>query len=201
MENHSNYFYWISLGLILAFAFTNCNRKAHKPMDNSGVNTKVDSVLDTMLVSGDLPQAKDTALIPPPEKESAPLLHYIRGACFGHCPVYGIDVYSDGRLVFDGKMFTKRKGKYMGQLSGEELAELIQRIGKTGFDTLSPIYPEEKTLYIPDLPNKEITVQLAGNYHKVIDNHSAPEILKQFEKWVENTLRYHPSLKPISADQ
>ena len=167
--------------------FTDCHRKVCKATDKGTITTKMDSTLDTMVITGNKK---------PLPVDSFEMLRYSRGACFGHCPVYSITVFGDGKLEYKASMFTKRKGLYIGQLSEGELEDLKQQIEIVHFISLSPMYPVDQSQYIPDLPNKEITIKYSSWMHKVIDNHSAPEALKALEQTLDNQLRYHASLKP-----
>lgn len=48
------------------------------------------------------------------------------------------------------------------------------------------VYPVEKELYIPDLPNTIITIKDFGKRKSIIDNHHAPKELKDFEFYLES---------------
>ncbi len=196
MTIRKSYPVYLFLLILMAVFMTDCNRKTSKNSVGPSASVKMDSTLDTMLIIGEDPVKIDTETL-----DSFLYLKYLRGACFGRCPVYSIEVYGDGRIVYDAKMFTKRKGIYEGRLNKAELDDLKKRIEKLNFKNLSPMYPEDRSLYIPDLPNKEMTISYASWTHKVIDNHSAPERLKALERLLDEQMRYHSSLKRKTTEK
>lgn len=64
------------------------------------------------------------------------VLSYSQGSCFGECPVFTIDVFSDGRMLLTGKAFTSKKGIYEKYLKGEELKEVLALVEAPAFKTL-----------------------------------------------------------------
>gem|GEM_PF-2901871 len=182
----------IAMALIaLAIASSSCHRKGAKMAEKGKEEALQDSLLDTLNV---VAQKEDSI-----RKDTTVLLFFSKGPCFGYCPVYDIEVYLSGRLRYHAKQFTERAGTYEGKLTDEELNQLVQRIERLRFDTMSPRYPKDPNLVIVDLPSTTIEVLYRGKYIRIVDNHSAPPSLKKFEKEVETKLRFHPSLQTVKT--
>src|SRR5690606_26163807 len=45
--------------------------------------------------------------------------------CYGTCPVYTIEVSGTGKVIYEGKRFVKREGKYEKQMKPEEANKLF----------------------------------------------------------------------------
>ncbi len=185
-------FFCIGLVLIaVAHASGSCHRKGAKIVEKGKEEALQDSLLDTLNV---LAQKEDSLRL-----DTTLLLFFSKGPCFGYCPVYDLEVYLSGRMRYHAKQFTERAGLYEGKLTNEELEQLVQRIDRLRFDTMSPRYPKDPNLVIVDLPSTTIEVLYRGKYIRIVDNHSAPPSLKKFEKEVETKLRFHPSLQAVKT--
>lgn len=63
-----------------------------------------------------------------------------RRGCFGTCPVYLINITSDGSVSFDGKGFTKIKGRAQDKVSREAVLKLVAEFKKADFFELESAY-------------------------------------------------------------
>ena len=72
---------------------------------------------------------KDTAAVQSPEV----LVSLERGACFGRCPIYRVEVRSDGAVHFKGERNVKVTEPVDVKLEPAELARLIARFEQSGF--------------------------------------------------------------------
>ncbi|HEX5624475.1 MAG TPA: DUF6438 domain-containing protein [Saprospiraceae bacterium] len=113
------------------------------------------------------------------------LLYYQRSACFGFCPTFSYTVYQNGMIKYDGIQHVEWIGTRYGLVT-EDWWKLVQdEINKARFFELQSVYPVEKELYIPDLPNTIVIVKEYGMRKQVTDNHHAPKELKDFEIFLE----------------
>jgi Domain of unknown function (DUF6438) len=69
-----------------------------------------------------------------------PLITLERTVCFGTCPAYKITIFDDGKVVYEGKEFVKRKGKATAQISKDELAELVREFERLDYLKLDDEY-------------------------------------------------------------
>jgi hypothetical protein len=61
------------------------------------------------------------------EIEALPkMVTFAKSACRGRCPHFELNIYEGGHMTFEGKRFTKQKGKVFDKLSEKELLKLKQ---------------------------------------------------------------------------
>ena len=113
------------------------------------------------------------------------LLFYRRSACFGFCPTFDFTIYQNGIVKYDGIQHVENLGTAFRLATDSWWNVVKSELRKFDFYKLAPVYPVEKELYIPDLPNTIITLKETGSRKTVIDNHHAPKELKDFEIFIE----------------
>lgn len=165
------------LFLLTGFLIFGCNRKCAK---NTTANNQSVIVPPPLPVFTKELVANDTL-----ELHTDTLLYYQRSACFGFCPTYNYIVYQNGMVRYNGIQHVDEMGTKFGLATDLWWSEVVKQINKLDFFNLEEIYPIEKQLYIPDLPNIIITIKLYGKGKTVIDNHHAPKELKDFEAFLE----------------
>jgi hypothetical protein len=116
-----------------------------------------------------------------------------RTVCFGSCPVYKLTIYSDGRVLYQGIRFVKRKGKAVGRISRKAFNDLVQEFTNNEFFGLydayvpgSPGCPQVAT----DLPSAIISLELNGKKKSIRHYHgcsglSALKLLTELEDHID----------------
>jgi hypothetical protein len=61
-----------------------------------------------------------------------------RDACYGICPVYLLDIHSDGTARFVGERFVVEAGERRRQLTEADLQRIRSAIAQSGFMRLTP---------------------------------------------------------------
>ena len=74
---------------------------------------------------------------------AAPVITLERTACFGSCPMYKLEIFADGRVVYDGKDFVKRKGKAQGRISKAAVQQLVREFNRINYLRLDNEYISE----------------------------------------------------------
>ena len=87
--------------------------------------------------SGRCTCARRPAAVRPPEPT---LITLERGACYGSCPVYSLQLHPDGRVEFRGEHFTGRCGTAEGRLSPGAWASLVERFHAIDYWQLRDVY-------------------------------------------------------------
>jgi len=67
-------------------------------------------------------------------KEDEPtykVVTYSQGACFGQCPVFSIDIFSDKRMIYTGKSNSKKQGIYSNTLSQKDYDTLLSLLNSS----------------------------------------------------------------------
>jgi len=100
-----------------------------------------------------------------------------KGACFGKCPVYTLEVYQSGRATLFGENNTDKLGKYEKDLSNEDLALLEKLFAKSDFASFQENYASN----IPDLPAIIVGFDDGAGMKKVIGRENRPEKLQQLQ--------------------
>ena len=95
-------------------------------------------------------------------------------ACYGTCPVYVVEIFSDGTVYFIGKQFVDKVGKYNSKLSTDDLSILKSKIIATDFFNLENTYDSQ----ITDFPSCITEVKLEGKTKKITNRHGGPAQLK-----------------------
>ena len=100
---------------------------------------------------------------------SEPVITIDRTACFGTCPVYSIEIYADGKVLYEGKEFVKTRRKAQGQITVKALEDLIQEFMKINYLDLKskPDCPEEWT----DNPSANTSLTWKGRHKEVTHYH------------------------------
>lgn len=104
-----------------------------------------------------------------------------RTPCLGRCPGYTITIYETGMVIYEGRDFVEKEGKYTAMLSNDAMKELKNFIISIDFFNLKDKYDKE----ITDIPSCIIAVSLDGKYKKIIDRYEGPQGLKDLEKLID----------------
>ena len=100
-----------------------------------------------------------------------------RTACFGSCPIYKIEIFSDGSGIYTGTRFVKNIGFTKFSLSEKQLNLILKQAEAIGFTNLKEDYSEP----ISDLPTTFIQIK-----DKKIRNYTgAPKMLKNLENLID----------------
>ena len=100
-----------------------------------------------------------------------------RTACFGTCPIYKIEIYTDGSGTYTGTRFVKNIGVSEFQLEKSDVKNILEFANKIGFSKLKNEYSEP----ITDLPTTYITIK----NKKIKDYTGAPKELKNLEELID----------------
>ncbi len=114
-----------------------------------------------------------------------------RTACYGSCPVFQVEIWSDGRAVWQGERHVARVGIYSAQVSAEWIAELLQEGLRAGFFHLANHYPANGRA-VPDLPETIMMLRKGQRVQRIVDNADAPIALLQFERYWQEKVEALP---------
>ncbi len=110
-----------------------------------------------------------------------------RQRCFGYCPIYRIEIYRDGHVVFNGEEFTLETGRHELRLETNQVRELEELISESGIleldDDCCSCYD------VSDQPTVTIEIVI-GSTPKVIEHYhgciKAPAWLAEFESSLDD---------------
>jgi hypothetical protein len=94
-------------------------------------------------------------------------------SCYGTCPVYYLQVYSDGTAILQGKEHLDKIGNFKSNIEKEKLNELITSFDNASFFEFENSY-QSKFL---DLPAKYISYHKNGETKKIMAYDNIPKVL------------------------
>ncbi len=109
--------------------------------------------------------------------EASPVISMEKLQCMGNCPVYKIDIYENGTVLFHGKKHISPQGKYYSHLSQKKLDETINKFLENEFFSFDNSY---RSKYI-DLQGTYIYFSYMGREKKIMDYSAPPDNLKELE--------------------
>jgi hypothetical protein len=89
----------------------------------------------------------------------------IRGACYGRCPTYQIEIHGDGTVLYEGKANVATKGRHTGKISHASLGELVEVFRKADYFSLAERYESGVT----DNPTFVSSISFDGVTKSVLD--------------------------------
>jgi len=107
-----------------------------------------------------------------------------RTACFGKCPDYKLELYSDGLLRYTGRLFTDT-GIYEKNIGAARAKELLKEFSEKGLDTLKAQYE----VRVSDLPGINYIFKYGTTTKEVRNAEYGPYFLRamanSFDKFVK----------------
>jgi hypothetical protein len=107
-----------------------------------------------------------------------------RTPCFGQCPVFKIELFEDGKVVYVGRAYSKRVGTYRATATPEFVKAIQQKAADIKYLSFDAKYPKGESM-ITDIPST-ISFFKSGSESKMVhNNYDAPIELLEFERWLE----------------
>jgi hypothetical protein len=108
-----------------------------------------------------------------------------RTACYGTCPVYLLNVYSNGNVVYEGSEYVRITGKIESTISQEKVSQLVSEFDKADYFSLSDTY----TNYLMTDGSTVTTSISIGGKTKTIQHYrgdtGAPKQLSELEDSID----------------
>jgi len=110
-----------------------------------------------------------------------------RGPCYGTCPVYGVTIYGDGTVRYNGANHVRVKGSQTAVIAPERVKALIDEIERSGFFNLRDDYIE---VSVTDAPSAVLYAAVNGKKKQVrhyLGDFKAPAVLEAIESRIDET--------------
>ena len=117
-------------------------------------------------------------------------LNMTRGGCFGKCPSYTVDLYSDGRVVYTSKMFTEYEGTYEKNVGADKVKALFKEFENNRADTCG-----KYDNMIPDLPPLNYDIQFEHKKVVIRNSNFGPKFLVNLSKKVDELAKVDKTWK------
>jgi len=163
------------IAIASALCFVSCNKKV----------AVVEEVPEPVVEVAPAPVVEAPVAVQAPA--SYRMIGLKRGACYGQCPVFEINFFSDGVVTYEGKQHVEKIGLYESTMDKNEIARLLVEARNINIFDLSDVYPADKQ-FINDLPTHQLFVQEGNRSKKIKDNYGAPSELKAFEEMLERSV-------------
>jgi len=116
-----------------------------------------------------------------------------RTYCYGSCPVYSLEIFADGRVVYEGADFVAVTGRQTSKISAEEVKDLIRAFLATHYFSLKKSYRTQKNpdgtyTEITDLPTTYTSFRYKGRFKSIEDYAFAPAKLSELEKKIDRAV-------------
>ncbi len=99
------------------------------------------------------------------------LITLSRTECYGTCPVYELAIDPNGKVLFDGKKYTKILGQANGNIAASGMDELIEAFNAAAFLDLSDTYDQSTCPeFATDMSSVTISLRQNGHTKTVIHN-------------------------------
>lgn len=107
-------------------------------------------------------------------------------SCYGTCPVYTLQIYTDGFVKLEGKEHLDKIGAFKSSLSTEQLNTLKELFEKSSFFDLKNSYTSSFT----DLPTKYITYHKGDTTKQIMAYDDIPKslqlVIQNMEEFLED---------------
>lgn len=118
------------------------------------------------------------------ESEPYVVISLQKTQCYGNCPAFKFEVYSDLSAKYSGIAHVEQLGDWSTTLTNEQHQHIMKEFEESDFFEFADRYYQE----ISDRPTTYVTYSDGDRVKKVMDYYGAPEKLKQLEAKVEKLI-------------
>lgn len=157
--------------VVLAMSLAACHRKSAESVQE---------------VKPEVTKPKTETPAAEPKEEASLFAAYQKTACFGTCPVYQVQIFSDGKATWYGRMNVERKGWYEARLSESTLQRILRKANEVLFFSFENEYPIGHK--VADLPTTIMYLKVGDMEKTIKDTHEAPAKLQEYEEFMESLI-------------
>ncbi len=104
-----------------------------------------------------------------------------RGACFGRCPMYRVELDGSGKVTFDGRNFVRDSGQRVDTIPADSVRALAREIEQAGYFAFEDRYPPDAT----DHATVTTTLTFDGRTKTIVHNLGSRRAPAELEKLYE----------------
>lgn len=110
-----------------------------------------------------------------------------RGACFGTCPIYYLEINGDGKVIYRGYEYVNVTGERKSSIPVDKVKELVNQFNNSGYFNLKDRYDQVE---ITDQATVVTSIGIDGTFKSVYDylgTIKLPELqkLRQLENMID----------------
>lgn len=104
-----------------------------------------------------------------------------RAACFGTCPVYEVQIFANGRVVYEGQRNVLNVGRYSSKLNEEQTKLLFEDLIQLNWSSYPDAYPIDNV----DFPQFKLVFQSQALDKSIKANSNAATELIELAKKID----------------
>ncbi|HVK51060.1 MAG TPA: DUF6438 domain-containing protein [Pseudoxanthomonas sp.] len=112
-----------------------------------------------------------------------------RSGCYGTCPIYSVEVFGDGRVIYDGEQYVDVTGRHEYRIPVEQVRDLLATFRRSDAWSLESNYSAMTT----DSPTYCLRIHLDGQEHVIQDyvgkRVGMPQVVRQLQDAVDRISR------------
>jgi hypothetical protein len=108
-----------------------------------------------------------------------------RTMCYGHCPVYKVAVFGDGRVVWEGERYVAIEGRHEWATTRRRLTALVKAVEKINYFVLSWTPGMGATDYPSAITSVEFGDGRCRTIERYLGDPHAPEELDKLEATID----------------
>lgn len=119
-----------------------------------------------------------------------------KGACFGSCPVYSLEIDHQGNAIYEGKRFTEKSGLYKYKLAKDQFKQVTDQLTLMNFFALQDNFKSN----VADLPTVTIAHKHKGLSKSISGKDTRPKRVLDLQKILEDIAQSDGwvSIEPIA---
>lgn len=115
-----------------------------------------------------------------------PMAVFKKTGCYGYCPVYTVEFFDDGSVMWNGQMNVTPVGSRSGHVDAAIIEKIVRMAGEIHFFELRDKYPEDP---VADAEGIVIALNFDGQTKEVEHIFGGPEGLVAFENFFLETIK------------
>ena len=128
-------------------------------------------------------ESTETVSLNDEEDDKNLFLSLERTPCYGECPSYKLNIFTDGDALYEGRLFVEKEGMYIGEVSGKTMKRISSLAEEIGFFEMDDKYVDE---YITDVPSTIVTLVIEGKRKTIRSNSfQTPKELINFHNFID----------------
>ncbi|SRR6056297_413760 len=181
---------YILFSLIILFS---CNRQANESVESpkqtepvaqtatNETNNSIEVYQNSNAEAGNSSKVRRNPFVSNPDT----VIHLVKTACFGNCPVFTATILASGEVMYHGKQDVERIGHYEARIHKRIIEALDEKMMSMEFYDLNERYPDNQEEIILDAPWTYVFSENGKKRNFIAINHGAPEELRNLIYFVE----------------
>ena len=135
---------------------------------------------------------EETKVVNTPKPTQTPtntlVFSFKRTPCYGRCPTYAFQLFSDGKVTYNGTAYVELLGNYEAKVDENFKKQIEEYARKIDFTNLRNRYPDP-TIAISDVPSAISFLKIDGEEKTITNLMDAPQQLIEFEHFIDDLFK------------